>query len=208
MQIKTPPPIDNAQFYKYGFPVRFPLSLLLATGVCAAAQTNLTTVSNQTGSISALAQAPGRTNEMAPTMQRVEEVRATCIQTRRQVCGKILKILPEGLVVDSGYTNLDQPPLNRSWLQPGTVATGRAQSVVEGNQPDSMCIGLVFLTDLPKGRGPGNQAKPRLYDYVNLEAYPAGKYTYTSVGNVQRTVRKFSANLAKAIQWNLENPPK
>jgi hypothetical protein len=174
----------------------FPLLLLLTT-LCAAAQTNLAVVNNQIGSAS--------TNQIIPPAQRLEKVRTTCIQTRRQVCGKILKILPDGLVIDSGYTNLDQPLLNRLWLQPGSVATGRVQNAVEGNQPDTMCIGLVFLTDLPRGKGPGNKAKPKLYDYVNLEAYAAGQFTYTSVGNVQRTVRRYSANLAKAIQWNVEN---
>src|SRR6516165_10374212 len=95
--------------------------------VCAAAQTNGVASSNQVESAAAPREVSAQTNEIASAMQRAEDVRATCIQTRRQVCGKVLKILPEGLVVDSGYTNLDQPPLNRSWLQPGAVATGRAQ---------------------------------------------------------------------------------
>jgi hypothetical protein len=63
---------------------------------------------------------------------------------------------------------------------------------------------LVFLTDIPKSR----RLKPKIYDYVIIEAYPTGQYTYTSVGSVQRTVRKFSANLEAAVRVNLENSEK
>jgi hypothetical protein len=34
--------------------------------------------------------------------QRYEQTRVDCIQARRTICGKILKVLPAGLVVDSG----------------------------------------------------------------------------------------------------------
>jgi hypothetical protein len=37
-----------------------------------------------------------------------------------------------------------------------------------------------------------------------LEGYPAGEYTYTSVGSVQRTVRKFSASLDAAVRWKFK----
>jgi len=133
-------------------------------------------------------------------VQRVEQIRAACIESRRRICGKILKITPEGLVIDSGYTNLMRYPLNRSWLVPGTAEATRATNLLEANQPGSVCLGLVFLTEIPRKAG----AKPRLYDYVNLEAFPAGQYTWTSVGDVQRTLRRFSTKIEKAIEWRLE----
>ncbi|HEV2692537.1 MAG TPA: hypothetical protein VG347_06535 [Verrucomicrobiae bacterium] len=110
-----------------------------------------------------------------------------------------MKVLPDGLVVESGYTNLFREPLTRDWLAPGTVSATRATNLVEGNEPDSICVGLVFLTNLPKARGP----KPKLYDYVLIEGYPSGQYAYVSVGNVHRTVRKFSASLEAAIKWKI-----
>ena len=141
------------------------------------------------------------TNQGWSFPQQVEDIRTACIEGRRTICGKILNILPDGLVVDSGFTNLLRAPLTRSWLAPGTVSATRAENVVEGNEPNSLCIGLVFLTNLPKSRG----AKPRLYDYVMIEGYPAGQYTYTSLGTIQRTVRKFSANLDAAVNWKLKS---
>lgn len=142
--------------------------------------------------------------------QRYEKVRIGCIQNRRIIAGKIVKVLPDGFVVDSGYADLSRPPLNESWLVPGTVTATRPANLVEANYPDAVCVGLVFLTDLPKSR----RVIPKLYDYVNIEGYPAGKYTYTSVGDVQRTVRKFTHNLDNATQWQFDQiekqnaPPK
>ena len=59
-----------------------------------------------------------------------------------------------------------------------------------------MCVGTVFLTDLPRG-------KPKQYDYVLIAGYPTGEFIYQSVGTIQRTVRRFSANLDKAVKSNL-----
>lgn len=129
--------------------------------------------------------------------QQIEKVRADCIEHRRIICGKIVKILPEGIVVDSGYDQLLRPSLKQSWLMPGTVEAGSPAPRVEGREPDALCAGLVFLADFPK--------KPavQLYDYVDLRAYPEGEFTYASVGDVKHTVRKFSARLKKAAQWQL-----
>ena len=104
----------------------------------------------------------------------LDRIQFDCIQSRRTICGKILKVLPDGFVIDSGYTNIMRDPLNHSWLVPGSVKARRAASLVEGDQPACVCVGLVFLTDLPK--------KPvaNVYDYVNLTAYPTGQCTYTS----------------------------
>jgi len=139
--------------------------------------------------------------------QRYEQTRVDCIQGRRIICGKILKVLPDGLVIDSGYTNLMRSPLNKSWLIPGTVVATRPNNLVEANEPGTVCVGLVFLTDMPKTRG--KPKKPKMYDYVNVEAFPMGQYTYASLGSIRRTVRLFTTKLAKATQWSFEQsePP-
>jgi hypothetical protein len=180
--------------------------LFVLAAVSASAQTNIVSFTNRLDAVSN--SAPGavqtQTNQSVSMAQRVKEIRAVCIQDRRMICGKILKVLPDGLVVDSGYTNLARFPLNRSWLVPGTAVVARGTNLVEGKQPDSLCVGLVFLTDLPKMRG----AKPEVYDYVNIEGFPVGQYTYTSVGDLRRTVRKFSTELAAAIKFRFEEEEK
>jgi hypothetical protein len=133
--------------------------------------------------------------------QHAEQVRAKCLEGRRLVCGRILQILPNGLVVESGYPDLLRPPLNSSWLIPGSVSVTRLADAVEGGEPGSVCIGTVFLTNFPKARGP--LPKPKRYDFVALLGYPTGQYTYTSVGTVQKTVRRFSGDLAEAVNLNV-----
>src|SRR5262249_21612911 len=117
---------------------------------------------------------------------------------RRIICGKILKIMPDGIVVDSGYTNLMRAPLTQSWLIPGAASAERATNFVEKSEPDSICCGQVFLTDLPK---PPPGRTPKVFDYVILEGFPMGKCTYTSVGSVQHSVRKFSTKVTNAVRW-------
>ncbi len=138
-------------------------------------------------------------DENAAVMQHVEELRAKCISNRRMICGKIIKILPEGIVVDSGYTNLVRAPLNQSWLIPGTAVAERATNYVEGAVPDSICAGQVYLIDLPR---PPRGMKPKLFDYVVLEGFPMGNFTYISVGSVQHTVRQFSTKVTTAVRWS------
>ena len=145
---------------------------------------------------------PVETNQTPAVIQRAEQIRAECLTNRRLICGKIVKVLPDGIVVDSGYTDLLRPALSTSWLVPGSVVANRATNSVEQHEPGAVAMGLVFLTDYPKSRGAA--AKPKLYDYVVLLGYPAGQYTYTSVGTVQRTVRHFSASLLSAVKINFE----
>jgi hypothetical protein len=147
-----------------------------------------------------LAHIQSQTNQAQFVTQRIEVIRAHCIQKRRIVCGRILKVLPDGFIVDSGYTNLMRDPLNRSWLVPGTAIATHATNILEEDRPDSVCIGLIFLTDTPKSR----RLKAKQYDYVLIVAYPTGQYTYTSIGTIRRTVRRFSANLHRAIGFNLQ----
>jgi hypothetical protein len=175
------------------------MTLLFCAAIPELAQSNDVAIahisSEASNSVPGIIQA--QPNQGLTPAQRIEEIRLDCIQNRRTICGKILKVLPDGLVIDSGYTNLMRAPLNRSWLVPGSVKAEPAANLVEGNQPACVCVGLVFLTDLPK--------KPvaRVYDYVNLTCYPSGQYTYTSVGDVRRTIRKFSAKLNHLVQRKL-----
>ena len=139
------------------------------------------------------------TNSPLAVFQSAEQVRAECLEGRRMICGKILRVLPDGLVVESGYTDLLRPPLTDSWLVPGDVSATRKPNLVENREPGAVCVGTVFLTDLPKARG----KKPQPFDYVILLGYPAGEATYTSVGTVQKTVRRFAGTLTAAVKFQI-----
>lgn len=130
--------------------------------------------------------------------QRADEIRNTCITNRRVICGRVLKVLPDGLVVESGYTDLTKPPLNQAWLVNSGAVVKRDPKALELNEPGSPAIGIVFLTNIPK------RPAVKQYDYVTLTAYPTGQHTYTSVPGVDKTVRRFSASLDTAIRVNLE----
>jgi len=158
--------------------------LLFAAVFSAAAQTSVPAAGSASPS-----------NRLA-TLKFSEQLRAQCLAGRRSICGKILRIFPNGILVESGYTNLLRPPLTKSWLVPGSVVASRAPHLVESEEPGALGVGTVFLTDLPHG-------KPRQYDYVIIAGYPAGEFTYISVGTIRKTVRRFSANLDKAVKTNL-----
>jgi hypothetical protein len=172
-------------------------SLILFAAMLSLAQNNYTAATNHSTNASASPSGalPSQSNPSQSHPRPTAEVRADCIQNRRTICGKILQVLPEGLVVESGYTNLQQRALGRSWLVPGSILASRAPNLVESKEPASLCVGLVFLTDYPKSR----RTKPKPFDYAILVGYPTGQYTYTSVGSLQRTVRRFSASLAEAV---------
>src|SRR5581483_6299758 len=126
-----------------------------------------------------------------------EKIRQDCIAGRRVICGRIIKILPQGLVVESGYPTLRRTALH-SWLLPATVAAERDRTLVEGREPDALCVGLVLLTDCPKSR----RLKPKPLDYVVIEAFPAGDFAYESDAGVRHSVRRFSAVLENAVRIN------
>jgi len=161
---------------------------IFAAAFSAAAQTNAP-ASSAANTASA--------GDRPPAVELREQLRLQCIAGRRSICGKILRILPDGVLVESGYTNLLRAPLTKSWLVPGSAIASRAQNLVETREPGAMCVGPVFLTDLPRG-------KPHQYDYVVIAGYPTGEFAYTSVGTIQKTVRRFSANLDKAVKTNLD----
>lgn len=129
---------------------------------------------------------------------RSEQIRTQCIDGRRLVCGKVLKIARDGLVVESGYTSLLRPPLTESWVVPGTVPARLNPDVLELKEPGTPCIGLVFLTDVPR------RQKVEKFDYVILMGYPAGEYVHTPAPGVKKTIRKFSAGLDTAVRLTLQ----
>jgi hypothetical protein len=126
-----------------------------------------------------------------------EQIRTRCIEGRRYVAGRVLQVYTNGIVVDSGYSKLLSPPFNRSWLVPGTASVSRDSSAVEENKSDAICTGLVFLSNIPKRPAVKN------YDYVVIHGYPAGKYVYAPVAGVEKTIRRFSASLDRAVEFNL-----
>src|SRR5665213_8496 len=104
--------------------------------------------------------------------QKAEQIRTACVNARRRICGQVVQIVPGGLVVDSGYPDLLRPELSRSWVAPDTVYPSRPANLVEEKTPGAVCVGLVFLTDIPK------RPPVKIYDYVIIEAYPAGQSVY------------------------------
>jgi hypothetical protein len=129
---------------------------------------------------------------------RAEQIRAECIQGRRYVCGRVLQVTKTGLVIDSGYPSLLQPPLNRSWVTRANAAPARPAALVESSAPDSIAVGLLFLTDIPK------RPAVHQYDFVSLHGYPAGHYDYVPVPGVTKTIRRFSGGLETAVRLNLQ----
>lgn len=172
---------------------RIVLLLVLAVTVCVAEP--------GPGNGAAAGRPPGSALDSKSAV-RFEQIRLRCIEGRRYVAGRVLQVLPEGLVVDSGYSQLLSPPLNRSWLVSGTVSVNRDPNAVEENKPDAVCVGVVLLSKYPK--------KPAVkqYDYVVMHAYPAGDYLYTPVPGVQKIVRRFSASLDRAVEFIMDRESK
>ena len=145
---------------------------------------------------------PASTNQTPAHAQRAAEIRTACIDGRRCICGKVIKIIPEGLIVDSGYTALMSPPFDQSWVIPGGALVSRNSKMLERSEPASPCIGTILLTDIPK------RPTVKLYDYIVLQGYPAGEYLYTPVPGVQKTIRKFASGLDTAVKAKLETGEK
>jgi hypothetical protein len=126
--------------------------------------------------------------------QRLADIRTACINGRRCVCGKVIKIVPEGLVVESGYTALMKPPFTGSWVFPSGALVNRDSNLIERDEPASPCVGTVLLMDFPK------RPAVKLYDYVLLQAYPAGEYLYIPVPGVEKQIRKFAGGVDTAVK--------
>jgi len=161
----------------------FLMLMMFSAGLPVVAQTNVTSLANESN------QTAVRDRD-----QRAADIRAACINGRRCVCGKVIKIVPEGLIVESGYTALMEPPFTGAWVIPGGALVNRDSKLIERSEPASPCIGTVLLTDFPK------RPAVKLYDYVLLQAYPAGEYLYIPVPGVEKQIRKFAGGLDTAVK--------
>jgi hypothetical protein len=162
------------------------LLLMFSAWLPAVAQTNVATPTSA-----------NQTNQTGARDQHAADIRTACIDGRRCVCGKVIQIVPEGLVVESGYTALMHPPFIGSWVIPSGALVNRDSKLIERDEPASPCIGTVLLTDFPK------RPAVKLYDYVLLQAYPAGEYLYKPVPGVEKQIRKFAGGLDTAVKLKL-----
>src|SRR6267378_4102051 len=160
------------------------LLIVFSAWLPAVAQTNVSTSSTNQNNQTAV----------GVRERHAAEIRAGCINGRRCVCGKVIKIVPEGLIVESGYTALMEPPFTGAWVIPGGALVNRDSKLIERDEPASPCIGTVLLTDFPP------RPAVKLYDYVLLQAYPAGEYLYTPVPGVEKQIRKFAGGLDTAVK--------
>jgi len=169
------------------------LALILALPVFGClAQTNSVVTNRAAGPL---------TNEAVKASavdDEAELIRKDCVAHRRFICGRVMQIVPGGLVVDSGYTSLLKPPAYPSWVVPGNISATRDAAAVEAVAPDSVCIGQVFITDFPK-RPPVHR-----YDYVLIHGYPAGEYDYTPLPGIHKTLRRFAGGVERAVNLNLQ----
>jgi hypothetical protein len=161
-----------------------------------ASQTNRFSQTTQTRQNQTAATNPDGTRDQH---QRAAEIRTACINGRRCVCGKVIQIVPEGLIVESGYTALMEPPFTGSWVIPAGALVNRDPKLLERNEPASACIGTVLLIDFPK------RPPVKLYDFVLLQAYPAGDYLYRPLPGVEKPIRKFAGGLETAVKLKLAN---
>jgi len=144
--------------------------------------------------------APAQTFDPAVAV-RAEQLRTLCIQERRCICGRVLAVETNGLVIDSGYDSLLRLGKKGTWHFPSTVVASRDPHLVEDQNPCSICVGQVFLTDLPRKRRA--KIKVNEYDYVLIDAYPAGEYSYTPPGGFSHTVRRFACGVETAVNLRL-----
>lgn len=180
-----------------------PILCFLAAGVglagCAREEATTQPEINASAQTSSAPAAPNTVDPAeAAILVRAEQIRTDCIENRRVICGRVLKVATNGLVIDSGYTDLLRPPLEQSWVVPGSVSVSRNPNALELSEPGSPCVGLVFLTDLPR------RQKAKKYDYVVIIGYPAGHYVYLPVPGVERTIRRFAAGLDTAVRLRLK----
>jgi YVTN family beta-propeller protein len=174
-------------------------AILLSSAVFTVwAEPGLVTLSNPPASAAPLS--PDSVAKSLNADQRAEQVRNKCIEGRRFIAGRVVQVTPDGLVVDSGYSQLLSPPFNHSWVVSGTASVDRDAHAVESKRPDAVCVGLVFLSNIPK------RPPVKIYDYVVIHGYPAGDHVYVPVPGVEKTVRRFSASLERAVELNLGPP--
>ena len=178
---------------------KFAFWLLLAA-FAGAAETSLVTPTNAPASARPLSAQDQP--QVVNVSQRAEQIRTACIERRRYISGRVVQVTPAGLVVDSGYSKLLSSPFNQSWVVRSAALVKPDASPVEEKKPDAVCVGLVFLSNIPRRPAVKN------YDYVVIHGYPAGEYSYVPVPGVQKTIRRYSASLERAVQINLDGERK
>src|SRR3974390_2444861 len=73
--------------------------IFVLSSLSAGAQTNSDVLPNPTvrSSNAASQVVQAEMKESFAKAQRIEQIRATCIEERRRICGKIVKMLPDGI---------------------------------------------------------------------------------------------------------------
>ena len=176
--------------------------IFVAVAMPCLADTNVVSSTNKIASSQKGAKSAPSQEAQNALAVRAEEVRMSCIEGRRYICGRVMQILPDGLVVDSGYSDLLKPPFNQAWVVRANVTVTKNPNLIEEKKPDAFCVGLVFLTNIPKKPA----VKP--YDYVVIHGYPAGQHVYAPVPGVEKTIRRYSASLERAVNLNLADSEK
>ena len=126
--------------------------------------------------------------------RQLEGLKAIFASKSRTVSGKIIQKIPEGLLVESGQSEIDQVGhTDVEFDRMGNMSTSTTATLQEGDTARSLCLGLVLLEDHPR--------YDQLVDdnVVVILAYPDGQFSYKSVGGGQKTVRKFTADFNRAF---------
>jgi hypothetical protein len=134
-------------------------------------------------------------NQLLASQQfQVEVLRNRVFQTCRIVWGRVVQKLPGGLLVDSGEEPVPEALKSEPEFEAhGNMTTTHKTEGDEAKEPGAQCKGLVFLADYPD-YGPAVVG-----DYVQILVYRMGDYIYRPAFGGQKTVRKFTADLDKAI---------
>src|SRR5690242_19781729 len=116
--------------------MHFRLSIVFAVAVLPClAETNLVTSVRQPAEKQRTEASRMIQQEQNAPAQRAEQMRMSCIEGRRYICGRVTQIQPDGMVVDSGYPELMKPPFNQSWVVRANVSLKKNPSVVEEKKP-------------------------------------------------------------------------
>jgi hypothetical protein len=108
--------------------------------------------------------------------------------------GKVIQKIPEGLLIDSGRDGLERAKMGEPGFDSQGYLVGSDEWVTENNtHPDTIYIGIVLLTDYGKYQSVADD------EFVASFGFPAGFYTYDTVNNSSKTIRKFTAIISKAF---------
>ncbi len=177
-------------------------SLLLLVGLAMNGVVGSEPTNAPSGPVPARVLSPAEQARALARAELSEKVRAECVEARRYVAGRVIEITSKGLIVESGYSSLLQPPFNQSWVVPGNATVAKDLETPEEKHPDAVCRGLVSLISIPR------RPKVKPYDYVVIHAYPAGEEMYRPVPGVEKTIRRYSASLETAVQSEVERREK